>query len=388
MVAKQYGMKNLTKLKLTIYSLLLMLLLNCTDDDPIQYELKTSCAPDKTGTVTPESGMFDEGMEIELKATPIPEYVFKSWEGDASGDENPMKITMVKDRVITAVFEKVNYSLNIQVIGEGTVNEEIIQAKSSTVYESGTKVQLTAVPDEEWEFVRWSGDIEVKENPTQINMTKPLNITAVFQKVKYSLTVHIDGEGTVTEQIIRAKTSSEYASGTTVQLTALPDDEWEFAGWTDSYNGTENPIQLTLKKDLILTAKFEFKSLDKTYVPDDNFERALIELGFDDVMDNYVLNNKIDKVLSLNIENRQIEDLTGIEGFKSLLGLLCENNQLISLDISSNIYLRLLLATDNPLSCVKVNEDQLEFYTQGGWSQWTGYFTDDDVLFSHTCNWG
>ena len=140
-------MKNLINLKLSLWALLLMLLTTCNDDDAIQYELSTLCNPDKTGTVTPESGMFIEGTEVELKAVPIQEYIFKNWEGDAGGNENPLKIIMLEDKNITAVFEKVNYSLAIEIIGEGTVNQEIILAKSTTDYESGTTVQITAVPD-------------------------------------------------------------------------------------------------------------------------------------------------------------------------------------------------------------------------------------------------
>ena len=30
--------------------------------------------------------------------------------------------------------------------------------------------------------------------------------------------------------------------------------------------------------------------IEKTYVPDDNFEQALIDLGYDDELDDYVIN--------------------------------------------------------------------------------------------------
>ena len=31
---------------------------------------------------------------------------------------------------------------------------------------------------------------------------------------------------------------------------------------------------------------------DRTYIPDDNFEQAIIDLGFDDVLDDYISFNK------------------------------------------------------------------------------------------------
>ena len=65
-----------------------------------------------------------------------------------------------------------------------------------------------------------------------------------------------------------------------------------------------------------------------TYVPDDNFEQKLIELGYDDVLDDYVLTSNIKDVVELKVYNLEIKDLTGIEDFESLNELYCNNNQL------------------------------------------------------------
>ena len=61
----------------------------------------------------------------------------------------------------------------------------------------------------------------------------------------------------------------------------------------------------------------------KTYVPDDNFEKELIELGYDDVMDNYVFTSKISQVKHLSLYGpsnsaEKIRDLTGIQDFIAL----------------------------------------------------------------------
>ena len=49
-----------------------------------------------------------------------------------------------------------------------------------------------------------------------------------------------------------------------------------------------------------------------TYVPDDNFEQKLIDLGYDDVLDDYVTTNNINTVTELNIRGSSIEDFTGL----------------------------------------------------------------------------
>ena len=56
----------------------------------------------------------------------------------------------------------------------------------------------------------------------------------------------------------------------------------------------------------------------KTYIPDDNFEQSLIDLGYDDVLDDSVLTSNIENVLMLDVSDKNISDMTGINGFSSL----------------------------------------------------------------------
>ncbi len=53
----------------------------------------------------------------------------------------------------------------------------------------------------------------------------------------------------------------------------------------------------------------------KTYVPDNNFEQALIDLNYDDTLDDSVLTANISGVTYLNVDDEGISDLTGIEAF-------------------------------------------------------------------------
>ena len=63
-----------------------------------------------------------------------------------------------------------------------------------------------------------------------------------------------------------------------------------------------------------------------TYVPDDNFEQALIDLGYDDTLDDYVLTANISGVTDLDISEEAISDLTVIEDFTALTTLDVSNN--------------------------------------------------------------
>lgn len=93
-----------------------------------------------------------------------------------------------------------------------------------------------------------------------------------------------------------------------------------------------------------------------TYIPDDNFEQAIIDLGYDDVLDDYVLTEAIDTILSMQLDFLGIDDLTGIEDFSSLEGLDCSNNNITTLDFSANPMLLYLICSMNNLVSLDVTE--------------------------------
>ena len=78
-----------------------------------------------------------------------------------------------------------------------------------------------------------------------------------------------------------------------------------------------------------------------TAIPDNFFENALIELGIDSdgQKNGKVLSSDIENVIHLEIKKKNIRDLTGIVGFKSLRYLDVSFNYLTELDVSQNIYL-------------------------------------------------
>ncbi|MFK5891422.1 MAG: N-acetylmuramoyl-L-alanine amidase [Flavobacteriaceae bacterium] len=100
-------------------------------------------------------------------------------------------------------------------------------------------------------------------------------------------------------------------------------------------------------------------TVNLTYVPDNNFEQALIDLGYDDVLDGYVLTSNISSLTYLDVSNKNITDLTGIKDFTSLTTLWCVNNQLISLNISLNTTLTYLYCYLNQLTSLDVSQNTI-----------------------------
>lgn len=109
-----------------------------------------------------------------------------------------------------------------------------------------------------------------------------------------------------------------------------------------------------------------------TYIPDNNFEQGLIDLGLDDTLDNFVLTDNINTVISLDLSNLNIDNTTGIEAFISLENLdfsqnnisninLTNNSNLTTINVSNNSITSLNFSGLNYLQSVTVNDNDLTF---------------------------
>lgn len=228
--------------------------LSCSTENKNVYKLSVNPEPAEAGTVSPAEGEYDEGTEVTITAAPHNGWVFEKWVGPESGTANPVSFTMDSDKSLAALFAKQSYPLTVNVEGEGTVNQQVIQSKE-TDYEHGTTVELTASPADGWTFKEWTGDIEGSESITTITIEEEMAITAVFEKRSYNLGITVQGEGTVDEQIIETK-NKDYQHGTTVELTANPAEGWIFDGWSGDLSGSENPKEITINEAKSVKAVF------------------------------------------------------------------------------------------------------------------------------------
>ena len=123
-------------------------------------------------------------------------------------------------------------------------------------------------------------------------------------------------------------------------------------------------------KKIIFTLLLGFTFIgfsQNTVIPDPNFELALIELGLDTLpIDGLVPTANIIVVTELDVINKNISNLTGIEGFTALTDLSCAFNLLTGLDVSQNTELIELDCYDNLLTDLDVSANtQLEYLDCG-----------------------
>lgn len=66
------------------------------------FNLSVWTNPADAGTISPDSGTYDEGTQVMIIANPEDGFRFDYWSGDASGSGNPLTVTMDSDKSITA----------------------------------------------------------------------------------------------------------------------------------------------------------------------------------------------------------------------------------------------------------------------------------------------
>ena len=180
-------MKSLFRSSLFIFSLFLVIN-SCSKDAPLpdepvitKYTLSVSASDG--GNVDPSSGTYNENSSVVITATPSAGYEFTEWTGDASGTDNPLTVTMTGNKTITATFSRIQYTLNVGVVGQGSVTKEVTDPeKTSEEYNSGTVVRLNATPENGWVFNSWSGSSTETTNEIDVAIDGTKSVTATFEE--------------------------------------------------------------------------------------------------------------------------------------------------------------------------------------------------------------
>ncbi|WP_179021437.1 T9SS type A sorting domain-containing protein [Winogradskyella forsetii] len=111
---------------------------------------------------------------------------------------------------------------------------------------------------------------------------------------------------------------------------------------------------------------------DRTYVPDDVFEQYLIAEGFDSgPLNDYVPFDNIKNIPTVDLNNTNVIDLTGIQDFTLLAELNVSNTAINTLDVSSFSGLTNLNTLNTPnLDCINVDDEDAANAGTGIYTNW------------------
>ena len=104
-----------------------------------------------------------------------------------------------------------------------------------------------------------------------------------------------------------------------------------------------------------LTVAAQDIEIDEKNFPDANFRNYLLSqsYGYDGVL----TEAEIKGIASINVSEKNISSLKGIEYFTALTYLDCANNQLTALDVSKNTALTYLSCCNNQLTALDVSKN-------------------------------
>jgi len=212
------------------------------------------------------------GTQVGLVGSAGIEYEFVQWQGQPiDGLTNPaITIAMHGDYSITAWFEvdPVHpdvYDLTVSSTTGGSVS---IPGEGLFSYVVGSVADLVARPDDNYEFVSWTGDVDSIEDVdsarTTIQMDGDYSITANFEgplvPPTYTLTLASTVGGMVVEP---GEGDFTYDQGTEVPLKATAGEGYRFVNWTSVFEGiigdrSAMETFLTVPgADVTVTANFE-----------------------------------------------------------------------------------------------------------------------------------
>jgi hypothetical protein len=179
--------------------------------------------------------------------------------------KNELRDDKVSDEITITVKNNQpppSFPLTLTTTGSGTGSVLCNNLPCEPSYPADTNLTLTATPDAGWGFTGWGGDCSGFA-PCQLTMATPKSVTASFNMLTFSLTTTKTGtgNGTVTSTPAGidcgAACNFDFASDTSVELTAVADANSLFTGWSDACIGTG--CSVTMDADKTVTANFDVK---------------------------------------------------------------------------------------------------------------------------------
>ena len=117
----------------------------------------------------------------------------------------------------------------------------------------------------------------------------------------------------------------------------------------------ETNKRLKKNQNKIVSQKAKEKKFFK--ILDENFEQALIQQNLDNILDGRVLINNVKDLIALDLTQKNISNLSGIEEFKSLRTLYVAGNPLININLMSNTNLEELNCSSCNLNLLDLSEN-------------------------------
>ncbi|WP_406944941.1 tetratricopeptide repeat protein [Halobacillus sp. SY10] len=194
-----------------------------------------------------------------------PEWTLKEEKFNLDSEEKALTLSAEESGldVLTLTYKDFQKAIPLMVEGESESYVQtnvdgqgrVVITPAQESYEQGDVIQLQAVGEPGWTFVRWAGDLQGIEDTIEHTVDGHLNVTAIFESNAHQLNLSIEGEG----EVFRDSLSNTYSHGETISLRAKPAPGWTFEGWEGDLTGATTNARLTFDDDKQIRAVFTEK---------------------------------------------------------------------------------------------------------------------------------
>ncbi len=223
--------------------------------DPVEvlieptYRLSATTPGGGTVAVLPVSASYRSNSSVTVTATPASGWTFLQWLGDASGLNPTNTVVMTRNRCVQALF---GTAFGTAATGAGSVSVDPALA----TYPFGTAVLLTAAPQDGNYFVAWGNAANSTDNPLLFvvnNASQTVScLFAPLSSGQFALTVIASGRG----QVSSSPRGNRFNAGQNVTLTALPEANQSFFGWSGDASGSQTNLLVVMNQSKVITANF------------------------------------------------------------------------------------------------------------------------------------
>ena len=164
---------------------LLIILSGCAKEETAKEETLYTLAVtvEGYGQVTPNVGnhQYPAGTIVNLTTTADSNYAFLNWSGPDGGTVSSNTIVMDNNKVITAIFKKIQHNVTVTInpLEAGTA-EVALMISASGLVDYGQTVRITAKVNPGYKFSYWRGDLNGSDNPATLTVDRAKTITGIL----------------------------------------------------------------------------------------------------------------------------------------------------------------------------------------------------------------
>jgi len=213
--------------------------------------------------------MLVPGTTATIQFVPTDTYVLERWSGGATGSKNPLSIT-VPESDVSFIAHLVDSATTIKLHAVDPTLASgggLVQVDSGTPaldvevqVAKGTSHTLTAYPDTNWSFKKWSDNVVT--NPRDVIISTNIELSAIFtRRVPFTVLCsnsHAVSQLTWTEEgsVKSATTTANVPVGTTVHVdvvcTPSGGQDWGVESWSDGFSTRDDSDWTLEHRDVLV----------------------------------------------------------------------------------------------------------------------------------------